>query len=205
MIDARFVSIDSWPGEKTRSRKRSPFNIKYQRILDDLEREMRHLGARDIVIQAFVRSDDIRNDGWPRSSARFFEPGIILSFTGRNREALSFPCDTYLHWDSNLRAISLTLTALRAIDRYGVTKRAEQYQGWKRLSAPTHEQKHDAIWALGHLAALADTTADAIRGDASAIDLAYRAAARKTHPDHGGNTDAFQLLQEAVRLLRNAA
>src|SRR5690554_7090169 len=60
------------------------------RCLDDLERELRHLGARGIVVQAYLRGEDIRNDGWPRSSARFMEPGIVLSFTDRSGQALSF-------------------------------------------------------------------------------------------------------------------
>ena len=154
MIDARFVPIEKWPGVPTRHRKVSPFIVTYARTLIDLERELNHLGARRIVIQAFVNEADIRNDGWPRSSARFFQPGIILSFTTRDGSSISFPCDTYVHWDHNLRAICLTMTALRAIDRYGVTQRAEQYQGWKRLEAPEHEAPKDQEWAYSYLAAL---------------------------------------------------
>ncbi len=83
MIDARFVPVESWPGEKTPSRKRkkAPFGSTYSKNLDDLERELRHLGAVDIIIQAYFRREDIRNDGWPRSSApKPSDPGIILSF-----------------------------------------------------------------------------------------------------------------------------
>lgn len=202
MIEARFVPIQAWPGTKTRSRRISPFGVKYQRLLDDLERELRHVRARGIVIQAFVRAEDIRNDGWPRSSARFFEPGIVLGFTMPDGSQISFPCDTFTRWESNLRAISLTMTALRSIDRYGVTKRSEQYKGWKKVSAPEAELRKDGQWALDHLAHLAGVESSAIRGNAVAMDLAYRAAAKRTHPDYGGNTEAFQLLQEAVRILR---
>lgn len=205
MLNCRFVTLKSWPGEKTRGRKRSPFGIKYAQLLNYLERELRHLSARDIVIQAFLDSDDIRNDGWPRSNARFREPGIILSFRAREGEEIAFPCDTYKDWESNLRAICLTLSALRAIDRYGVTKRSEQYTGWKRLGAPNQEQVRDERWALEHLAHLAGVEPGTIRGNASALDLAYRTAARRTHPDTGGNTDAFQLLQSAIAILRGRA
>lgn len=205
MINARFVPLNKWPGEKTRTRKRSPFAAKQNKVYSDLERELNHLRARNIVVQAFLSEDDIRNDGWPRSSARFHEPGIVLSFRARDGEDISFPCDTYNNWESNLRAICLTLTALRAIDRYGVTKRSEQYKGWKKIESPTHEQTRDYQWALEHLAHLADVDPAAIRNNPTAIDLAYRAAARKTHPDTGGNTEAFQLLQDAMTLLRRSA
>lgn len=205
MISVRFVPLEKWPGSSTPNRKASPFAVKYAKLLSDLERELKHLRARDVIIQAFVRPEDIRNDGWPRSSARFYGPGIILSFLNAKREQISFPCDTFKNWDCNLRAISLTLTALRSIDRYGVTKGSEQYAGWKRLGAPAQESKKDTEWAFSHLAAMAGVEPRAIRGNRVAIDLAYRSAAKRCHPDTGGNTEAFQLLQEAMNILRSVA
>lgn len=201
MIDAKFVPIDRWPGDPTRSRKRAPFGITYARILVDLERELNHLGAKSIVIEAFVNADDIRNDGWPRSSARFFQPGIVLSFRTRDGSSISFPCDTYVRWESNLRAICLTMTALRAINRYGVTKRQEQYQGWKRLESPAHPRPKDSEWAYSYLAALNNCEPSALRGNRDALHIAYKQAAKKTHPDAGGNVEAFQTLQEAGSIL----
>lgn len=202
MIDCRFVPIQNWPGSRTPKRKDSPFDVKYLKLLDDLGRELRHLRARDIVVQAHLTLADLRNDGWPRSDAKFYDPGIVLSFRAGEGDEIAFPCDTYKSWQGNLRAICLTLTALRAIDRYGVTKRKEQYSGWKRLAAPNQEMKRDAEWALNHLAHLANVQPSAIRNNANSIDLAYRAAARKAHPDSGGNTEAFQLLQDAVAILK---
>ena len=50
-------------------------------------------------------------------------------------------------------------------------------------------------------ATLADTIPTALQ-DPAVVELAYRAAAKRTHPDSGGNTEAFQLLQDAMRLIR---
>jgi hypothetical protein len=77
-----------------------------------------------------------------------------------------------------------------------------QYKGWKKIAAPSQEIAKDGRWAIEHLAHLAGVEPVALRGSSAAIDLAYRAAARKTHPDSGGNTEAFQLLQDAMRILR---
>lgn len=192
MIDARFVPIEHWPGKKRASRKRAIFRIKYPDRLDLLEKELRHLGATYILIQAYFDLADIRNDGWPRSSARPKEPGIVVSFTKRGGEALAFPCDTYDGWEDNLYAIALSLEALRSVDRYGVTKGTEQYQGFKAIAAPQQEEIRDTKWALEHLARVAQTSAASLRGDMAAIDLAYRAAARKTHPDHGVPWELFK-------------
>jgi hypothetical protein len=201
MIDLRFVSIQTWPGKETKGRKIAPFSLSYSRCLSALEKELKHLGAHEIIVQAFLCENDIRNDGWPRSSAKFYHPGIVLSFITKDGSQISFPCDTYRHWEGNLRAICLTLTALRAIDRYGVTQRAEQYQGWKQIESPAHQRPKDTEWAYGYLAALNNVEPGAIRGNRAALDIAYRTAAKKTHPDAGGNVEAFQTLQEARAIL----
>ena len=204
MIEARFVPIDKWPGKVRPSyerRKRATFRIGYADRLNFLEKEIKHLGGKGILIQAYFDAKDIRNDGWPRSSSRPKSPGIIVTFQNRKGESLSFPCDTYDSWEDNLYAIALSLESLRAVDRYGVTQHEEQYQGWKRLAPPSQEQPRDRRWALQHLAALADTSPDALK-DSAMVDLAYRSAARKTHPDSGGNVQAFQVLQDAMRLIR---
>lgn len=203
MIDARFVPIERWPGKKRQyGRKRATFRLKYSERLDLLEKELRHLGATYILIQAYFDSRDIRNDGWPRSSARPKEPGVVVSFKKRGGESLSFPCDTYDGWEDNLYAIALSLEALRSVDRYGVTKGTEQYQGFKQIEAPAQQDAQTSDWAIEHLARLAETTPASLRGDRAAIDLAYRAAARRVHPDHGGTVEAFQMLQQAMGLLR---
>lgn len=43
------------------------------------------------------------------------------------RGHLSYPCDTFTTLQDNLRVIALALEALRMVDRYGVTRRGEQY------------------------------------------------------------------------------
>ena len=63
---------------------------------------------------------------------------------------MSYPCDKYSNWQANLRAIALSLEALRAEDRYGVTRRAEQYKGWAKLLPPNAEFASD-IEAAGFL------------------------------------------------------
>lgn len=200
MIDARFVPCESWPGQKTRNRKKAPFGVTYARMLDDLERELKHLGARDIVIQAYFRREDIRNDGWPRSSApKPTDPGVIVGFTKAKGEEISFPCDTYLNYESNLRAITLTLTALRAIDRYGVTQHGEQYKGWAKLPpAPDRMNKGDALQFIVLHTGIFPSTRELLQE-------AYRVAARKLHPDTANGSDGqFIMLGKAKATIEEA-
>jgi hypothetical protein len=140
MLNAVFRPVDKWPGEQTPSwkRQRSRFRASYARTLDGLERELNAIQAKDIVIQCFLELRDIRNDGWPRSSARPKQPGVIVTFS-QGKDAISMPCDTFEDWEQNLRAIALTLHSLRMVSQYGVSKHNEQYQGFKRLEVPSKE------------------------------------------------------------------
>lgn len=204
MINCRFVPIEVWPQEKTKNRQGSPFSVKYVKLLDDLEEELKKLGARDTVIQAELSRDDIRNDGWPKSNAVFRGPGVILGFVNRKGQEISFPCDTYYGYQANLRAISLTLTALRSIDRYGVSKHAEQYKGWATL--PPAPRRMDPNEALMFVALHGNGSAYVLPKDAGVFQTAYRAAAKQLHPDSvgTGGHEQFVRLQQAAEVVKEA-
>lgn len=185
MIDCRFKPLVQWPGKATaaHARKSSRFKAGWQDTLKLLERELNHLRAKEITIEGYFRSQDIRNDGWPKSSARPEKPGVILSFeTKQGRMAM--PCDLFTDWEANLRAIALTLEHLRAAARYGVTTdKHEQYTGWLKL--PTASESV----ALPRLAKiLTDYSCLAWRPDEvlsvrEVFETVWREAVRRTHPD----------------------
>jgi len=198
MLNAVFRPVDQWPGKQTppSNRRSGKFKAAYSKTLDLLERELAYLRAKDVVIQAYFAPSEIRNDGWPKSSARPAQPGVILSFDA-GKEAYSYPCDTFIDWEDNLRAIALSLEALRAVDRYGVTRGREQYQGFRRLGAPASIDSKVA--AEQFLTQYSGLGIDDIRRD---LDGAYRVAARKLHPDQGGSHDLFVALQNHYRVLQ---
>ena len=199
MIDARFVPVEQWPQQKTPSynQRYSPFRASYAKTLYLLERELSHLRAKDILIQAYFEHRDIRNDGWPRSSARPKESGVIVTFTGKSG-VMSFPCDLFKGWEDNLRAIALSLEALRQVDRYGVTRNNEQYRGFARLEAP----KDNRAEALAFISRITGLSPREIQADPQG---AYRLAARALHPDSGGNHADFVRLQEHWKSLTGVA
>jgi hypothetical protein len=120
----------------------------------------------------------------------------VLSFNSKFGP-LSYPCDRFQTWDDNLRAIALSLEHLRAVDRYGVTKRGEQYQGWAQLPAPpnhkmTREQAVDTLKRIGG-------------GNVTENDWreSWRRAVQVTHPDRGGNAEDFKRVCAAKEALEN--
>ena len=80
MIDLRFRPFDTVPAAPKGGRVRSTFSASWTKTLDDLERELEHLKAKDIVIEAETTRDQIRNDGWPYSNARM-GPTVAISFS----------------------------------------------------------------------------------------------------------------------------
>jgi hypothetical protein len=198
MIDAHFVPIESWPSPPTRSRQYSRFRSPYVKTLDLLEDELKKLRAKNIVIESFFTRSQLRNDGWPFSKESPSQPGVIVSFTGKSGEELAFPCDRYSDWQDNLHAIALALGALRAVDRYGVTQRAEQYKGWAKLPpAPDKMTVKDALAFIQIQTGIEAVTPDKLRE-------AYRSAARKLHPDVSGTDHQFILLGRAREAIEEA-
>jgi hypothetical protein len=178
-------------------RSRWTFKASWQDTLNLLARELQHLKARDVVIEADFREQDIRLDGMPRSNARVPEhPGVRIAFESKHGP-LVYATDSCAYWQHNVRSIALGLEALRAVDRYGVTKRGEQYTGWKSIAAAPAAVPllGDEAWALlGELSgvSLLDTPTDRV------VSLARRRA----HPDGGGTSETWAKFNEALKVVR---
>jgi hypothetical protein len=194
-----------WPDKLTPAsrRKRGPFSTSYNRTLVHLERELEHLGARNVVFQLALDERDIRQDGRPYASAKTRHPGVIITFNSRHGP-LSYWTDQYADWQSNVRAISLALEALRSVDRHGVNKSGSQYQGYKRLNAApsTNVNETPEADAARFIARHSGSAANDIYNRRQVFEAAYIEAAKKLHPDKGGQHELFVNLQQAAALLR---
>lgn len=167
--------------------ERSRFKATLSTTVAQLGFELRSLSAKNIVLELDLGERDIRLDGFPRSDARLGWQAVVLSFDSRFGP-LRYATAEYDDWRDNLRAIALSMQALRAVDRYGVSKRGEQYTGWQAL--PVSTDPADAI----------QTEAQA-RQFLSKWDGDVRAALFATHPDQGGDPDEFRKVQRARELL----
>ena len=194
--------IERWPGKLTANRTRSQFSAPWRATLDLLDRELWHLGPAGrnapAVLQIAMREQDFRLDGMPRANARPEHPGVILAIES-TKGPLSFPCDRFLTWQDNLRAIALSLEALRRIDRYGITPNAEQYTGWKQLPGGGAANAPSAADAEMVILSYADLPI----GEATSLDQAYRRARANAHPDRrGGDRAAWDAVEAAAEVLR---
>jgi hypothetical protein len=201
-----FRPLLTWPGgDPTRYRKASQFSSPYPATLELLQRELAMLGAREAVLQLAITEAEIRTDGLPRANARPTHPGVALSFESRFGP-LQYATDVFDHWQDNLRAIALSLEALRRVDRYGISKRGEQYTGWKAL--PAGNGKGDLQASAKFVLRCAGLAEDDVNVagilDGTSFNSIYRLAARRAHPDGGGSDAAFFQLQQARRTIETA-
>lgn len=189
-----------WVGPSTPAdarRSRYQFKAGWTSTLEILDRELCHLGAEAVILEADFTESDIRLDGMPRANARNpIHPGIRIAFDSAHGP-LIYATDAYEWWQHNVRAIALGLEALRAVDRYGITHRGEQYTGWKAITAAPTMTRAQALLALAELAGI-DTGPPAAADD---IDAARRKALRRCHPDAGGTRADWDRLTDVLRVL----
>lgn len=191
---------------------RSPFDASWGSTIELLARELRHLDAKQIVIEiGGLGAGDLRNDGIPRANAKLGD-AIRLSFSSRygplryetGRFTKGWYGDALDGWQANLRAVALGLEALRKVDRYGITKRGEQYTGWKQLTSTTTPE--DAIVTPTQARAVLIEAAGLVdpdrQGVALALDMIVTRAVKRSHPDvPGGSDDQFRKVQRAREIL----
>lgn len=168
-------------------------------------------GMPDPVIEVDVPERAIRIDGGLYANAKAETPAVVVAFESRHGP-LIYRCDRYVPgwgskmeaWQHNVRAIALTLEALRAVDRYGATRTGEQYRGFRALPAGTG------------LASTSMTTDDALKVIARHAEVHEsvlkerkdlreftRRAKGATHPDrHDGAQFLWNHVTDAIEVLR---
>lgn len=210
--DLQIGPVGPWPGEPTPVALRvlSPFRANLTSTLKVLDREIYHLAEtrahqQSAELLVAIAPGGFRKDGRPRADARAEHSGVVFSMDTKHGR-LSYPADRFTTWEDNLRAIVLSLEALRKIDRYGVTTaRGEQYRGFLAIEA-SGTTGVDAAIALIDRVSSSEPDATMSSGELAAR---VRAAKRYTHPDVVGDNREARLntwhqVVEAERILREA-
>ena len=205
--------LDPWIGPVTNPRVTSPFKASWSDTITLLNREVEALQTRAQreyrwVLQMDVTESQVRKDGGVYERATPRSPAVRVAFDTRHGPLL-FAADRFTHWQSNARAIALSLEALRKVDRYGVTGTGEQYRGFVAIAArPAEMTREQAAEFVAHWSGVPNLTGAAILADPehSRLTAAYRMAAKRCHPDlTRDDGDTMARLNTARDLLLNGS
>lgn len=193
-----FEPLGDWP-HPDQPRAASAFSATWATTKGELLREATQLGAELVVIEVDVARDRIRQDGQLRADTRVTDPRVRISMETRHGP-LRLASDRYsgngLVWQHNVRAVVLTLEALRAVERHGAVRDGQQYAGFLAIEAGPAAA---AAAFPNAAAAMAFMTEQALANPAAQLPgrELHRAAARRLHPDRGGDRDLWALLCQA--------
>jgi hypothetical protein len=179
--------------------RKSPF--KGRTPMDELERELEHLKATDIVIESGHTRDQIRNDGWPRGGSAPAHCDVRLYFKCKHG-ALRYECNRFDSWEGNLRAIGLWMQRQRlAIEEWGIGAGGEAYRGFAALPASIQAEEwataEDAARFLLQVEGFPNADDDEIAGVVLEPAGTWKGAAKKAHPDAGGSNELMSKVNRA--------
>jgi hypothetical protein len=172
---------DGWVRRSSGRRKPDPFRVSRYRATRELLAELRRLGAIKVILSSDV---PLKKNGEPYGGdPEPADPGVAVWFQHGGQTRV-IACDAYKTLTGNVRAVGLTVNALRAVQRHGATELLDRaFAGFKALPAagpPWHV-------ALG---VPEDAGADAVLAG-------YRRRVLETHPDRGGSAEEFAKVQAA--------
>ena len=158
-------------------------------VADAIERvgaSIRRMGGRQLVISSNV---GLRRDGMPLSGQkRPQDPGVAVYWNAKDGAARCIAVDQYEWLEHNLAAISGTLEALRAVERYGGAAILERaFTGFQALPPPMDLRSWRQVLGFEEAQAVGETM---LRG-------AYMRARSAAHPDNGGEPGEFDAVQKA--------
>jgi hypothetical protein len=178
-----------WPRTERRQRKSSQFRTKYLDAWENLQKELKLLGASNVTISS---NASLRRDGKPYSEAMsddLDDPGVAIWFSMKGTSR-AMARDCYLTPAENLHALGHVVEAMRTINRHGGSYMSERtFSAFVALPAPGAKVRS---WreVLGFAASANPRLED--------IEAAYRQAAKRRHPDvPGGSTEAMAELNAA--------
>ncbi len=174
----------AWP--RSKEKKVAQFKVSMGEAVSQLYDELDRLGADNVVVSSNMR---LRLDGRPLADQRRMDDeGVAVYFT-YNGAQQCIPCDKWTTVKDNVRAVGLTIQALRGLERWGAKEMVNAaFQGFTALPAQAGAGS-EQWWEILEMAEPVI--------DAEYIKRSYREVSRKVHPDNGGSDEQFIRVKNA--------
>lgn len=185
-----------WPVgfPRAKSRSRARYRASHTPALRGLIKEIKLLGCPDwnVIISTNM---PVQRNGLPYVSGRLLpDPGVAVYFRLKERQMV-LACDKWDRLEDNIRAIEMTVEAMRGLDRWGCSDILDRaFTGFAALPPPPGQGSQPWWEVLG-----CDQ-----RDSLPVIETMYRAKTRQCHPDTGGSHDKMADLNRAIAEARSA-
>lgn len=180
---------EGWSRTPSYQRKAGPNQMPAGRVRQLLMNELKLLGATDVVLSTDI---SVRRDGLPYAGqAAPKDPGVVLYFTRKGQD-ISLPCDRWRTMEANLRAIGLTVEAMRGIERWGTEQMVDRtFTGYAELPATATAIIPPRAWY--------DVLQVHPDADPGIIKAVWRRLIARYHPDNQvtGDAQSFAEVQAA--------
>lgn len=184
------------PPARRGPRERSRFDTAFASTAQLLKRELRSLGAKEVVLEVDIPQSRFRQDGMPSVNAVANSPGVRLRLRATanpGKPTITYDSDHFTSWQDNVRAIARGLESLRLVDRYQIMEKGSQYIGQKALPAGAGESSMNIAEASEFFKSYG------VSGTASGL----QALRKRLHPDNPttGDEEAYKRLDIAAQAL----
>ena len=175
-----------WPRGQGRTpghqRKNATFKLSKDRVERELFAEIGRMGGKRVVVSTMQA---LNQQGLPHGGrAAPSDPAVAVYFNRKGRQ-VCFACDKYTTITDNLRAVSLTIEALRGIERWGGIELMDRaFTGFAALPSPVEcRAPWYAVLGVGPEATV------------EGIQEARLALAKRYHPDSGSEPDGAKMAE----------
>lgn len=183
-----------WPEgwQRKGARRAGAFKVTFEKTVAELGYEIDRLGGRYPVITSNLET---RTDGQPRRDrGEPADKGVSVYFDVAGKQRV-FACETFTSVKDNVRAIGLTIAALRSIERYGASDMMDRaLAAFAALPPPLDWRKVLRMETWEKDEGRKPTMAD--------VEDAWRYLSKRAHPDAGGSVDRMKQLNEARALAK---
>ncbi|MFB6085562.1 MAG: J domain-containing protein [Halodesulfurarchaeum sp.] len=187
------MSDIDWPAEIERTpeddRENYPhgFGVSRREAIEHLLEQLRKMDATDVQIDT-AADHQSRNPNLPYSEAQAEDPGIVVRYKLDGTPHI-VAMDKWTSLRDNARAVGLTLESKRALTRYGVESVESEFSTHRLPPAD-----EDAIQTGPPPHEVLEVAPEA---DPQVVKAAAKRRKAQTHPDAGGDEQAFKRVVEA--------
>lgn len=168
----------------------------------EIQDELRKVGAGSVVISANL---ELTASGTPYArQPALSDHGVAVYFIRKNQE-YCIACDKWRTVAHNLHAISLTIRAIRGIERWGTSAMIDAAFSGYLISLPAYTPPSPEMMAGGTMRVERTKTGwwtemgfEKPPSDPTLLRQRFRVLAHSIHPDKGGDTEEFRKLQDAL-------